>query len=84
MKKPPRDEESIQLDQFLKLIGVVSTGGQAKVLIQAGEVLLNDQVETRRRKKLFPGDVVEIEGEQYIVTTDEELDGEETELSADP
>ncbi|MAT14985.1 MAG: RNA-binding protein [Planctomyces sp.] len=70
----PHDEESIQLDQFLKLIGVVSTGGQAKVLIQSGEVLVNDAVETRRRKKLVPGDVVELGGEQYVVATDDDFD----------
>ncbi|MEZ6048456.1 MAG: RNA-binding S4 domain-containing protein [Planctomycetaceae bacterium] len=45
------EPESIQLDQFLKLTGVAATGGQAKVLIQSGEVLLNNEVETRRRKK---------------------------------
>ncbi|QDU81828.1 ribosome-associated protein [Polystyrenella longa] len=71
----PSAEESIQLDQFLKLIGAVPTGGQAKVLIQGGQVLLNDQIETRRRKKLVPGDMIEVLGEQYVVSTDAEMDG---------
>lgn len=57
MKEP---EKFIQLDNFLKLTNLVSTGGQAKVLIQGGEVKLNGVVETRRKKKLYPGDVVEI------------------------
>lgn len=55
------------LDQFLKLCGLVSTGGQAKLLIQGGEVKVNGQVETRRRKKLSPDDVVELGGERAAV-----------------
>ena len=52
----------IRLDQFLKVQGLASTGGQAKVLIQTGEVRVNGQVETRRRRKLHPGDVVQVGG----------------------
>lgn len=52
----------LTLEQLLKLTGVAGTGGQAKLLIQSGEVLLNGVVETRRRKKLSRGDVVEIGG----------------------
>ena len=48
-------EEYIKLDQFLKLANVVQTGGEAKVLIQSGQVLVNGQVETRRGRKLRPG-----------------------------
>ncbi len=55
-------DKPIQLDQFLKLANVVSTGGQAKRLIQGGEVKLNGKVETRRKKKLAPGDIVEVFG----------------------
>jgi ribosome-associated protein len=58
----PNTEPTIQLDQFLKLAGLVGTGGQAKIVIQAGEVLLNGVVETRRKKKLHPGDVVTFNG----------------------
>ena len=58
----------ITLDQFLNQVGVVGSGGQAKILIQAGEVLLNGIVETRRGKKLAAGDVVTFEGEEFRVT----------------
>ena len=61
------DEPPLCLDQFLKLCGLVSTGGQAKLLIQGGEVKVNGQVETRRRKKLAPDDVVELGGEKAAV-----------------
>lgn len=62
-----RNEPSIRLDQFLKLAGAVGSGGQAKVLIQGGEVQLNGEVETRRGRKLKPGDVVEFDGDTYTV-----------------
>lgn len=60
-------EDTIKLDQFLKLVGVASTGGQAKILIQAGEVLVNDQVETRRGRKLVPSDRVTAMGDTWQV-----------------
>ena len=63
----PTSEPTIQLDQFLKLAGLVGTGGQAKIVIQAGEVLLNGVVETRRKKKLHPGDVVTFSGQTLEV-----------------
>jgi ribosome-associated protein len=48
------------LGQALKAAGLVGTGGEAKVLIQAGEVSVNGEVETRRGRKLEEGDVVEV------------------------
>ena len=68
--------DTIKLDQLLKLVGAAGTGGQAKLLIRSGEVRVNGQVETRRGRKLSPGDVVELEGESYTVAADEtENDG---------
>lgn len=60
-------EKTIQLDQFLKLKGLVPTGGQAKILIQGGGVRVNGVIETRRKKKLSPGDVIEFFGKEVIV-----------------
>lgn len=54
------ESRPLTLDQFLKQSGVVGSGGQAKILIQGGEVLLNGVVETRRGKKLVSGDIVQI------------------------
>lgn len=56
---------TIQLDQFLKLMGVTPTGGQAKLLIQGGNVKVNGLVETRRRRQLVSGDEVTV-GEQTL------------------
>jgi ribosome-associated protein len=61
----------ITLDQFLKQSGIVGSGGQAKILIQEGEVQLNGVVETRRGKKLAPGDIVEVAGERLQVPAKE-------------
>lgn len=57
----------IKLDQFLKVAGIVSTGGQAKLLIQSGEVKVNGSVETRRGRKLVLGDRVSTMGETLNV-----------------
>lgn len=57
----------ITLGQALKAINVAGTGGEAKVLIQAGEVQVNGEVETRRGRKLQEGDVVEVRDEKLEV-----------------
>lgn len=53
---------SIRLGQFLKLADLVQDGVEAKARIQAGEVLVNDEVETRRGRQLVPGDRVSVMG----------------------
>ncbi|MEZ4733802.1 MAG: RNA-binding S4 domain-containing protein [Caldilineaceae bacterium] len=63
-------EETIKLDQFLKLAQVVESGGQAKQLIQAGLVYVNGVIETRRGRKLRAGDVVVVDGEELVVETE--------------
>ena len=60
-------EDTIKLDQFLKLVGVAQTGGQAKLLIQDGEVRVNGKVETQRGRKLGNGDQVTTMGETFEV-----------------
>lgn len=62
------EENKIKLEQFLKLLGIVGTGGQAKLLIQSGEVMVNGQIETRRGRKLVNGDRVDMMGETFKVT----------------
>jgi len=59
--------DALRLDHFLKLIAVSETGGQAKAMIQGGEVKVNGEVETRRRKKLAATDVVEFAGKRFAV-----------------
>ena len=64
---PEEAENTIQLDQFMKYVGMVGTGGQAKIVIQGGEVQVNGAVETRRKKKLRPGDKVTFRGQTEVV-----------------
>jgi ribosome-associated protein len=60
-------DAGITLGQALKASDLVGSGGEAKVLIQAGEVLVNGEVETRRGRRLVPGDVVEVGDERLEV-----------------
>ncbi|WP_102127732.1 RNA-binding S4 domain-containing protein [Deinococcus planocerae] len=63
----PEERDTIDLQDFLKLRGLVETGGEAKFRVQGGEVRLNGAIETRRRKKLRRGDIVEYAGERVRV-----------------
>ncbi|MDT7615490.1 MAG: ribosome-associated protein [Pseudonocardiales bacterium] len=58
----PIAEGPIRLGQFLKLAGLAEHGGHAKALLDAGEVLLNGRVESRRGAQLRAGDVVAVAG----------------------
>jgi ribosome-associated protein len=62
MQDPTAAQATIQLAQFLKVQGLVSTGGEAKILIQRGDVRVNGAIETRRGRQLLPGDQVELGG----------------------
>ena len=57
----------ITLGQALKASNLVGSGGEAKVLIQGGEVSVNGEVETRRGRKLQRGDVVEVGDERLEI-----------------
>lgn len=61
------EPRSIRLDQFLQIIGVAGTGGQAKLLVQSGEVSVNGKIETRRKRQLQDGDVVSLDGNDFTV-----------------
>ncbi len=61
------DENYIKLDSFMKWQNLVETGGQAKLLIQNGEVRVNGKIETRRGRKLVNGDKVTFKGKTLTV-----------------
>ena len=69
--------EFIKLDQFLKLAQIVQSGGEAKLLIQSGAVLVNGEVETRRGRKLYEGYVVTVYEDDLIVAVEPDEPGEE-------
>ena len=56
-------DEYVTLGQFLKMVDVISSGGQAKWFLQEYEVYVNDELEDRRGRKLYVGDEVAIPGE---------------------
>lgn len=60
-------EEYIELIKLLKLLRWVGTGGEAKVMVENGEVLRNGEVEYRKRAKLRNGDVIEFNGQSVQV-----------------
>lgn len=64
-------QDHIRLDQMLKLEGLVQTGGHAKMLIQSGDVRVDGLVETRRGRKLYGGETVEVDGRKVVVTAEE-------------
>lgn len=66
-----QDQAPITLDQFLKITGLVGTGGQAKIAIQEGYVTVNGDLETRRRRKLAIGDVIVVDNQHRYVVTEE-------------
>ena len=60
-------DDFIKLGQLLKLANMVSSGVEAKIVIQDGLVKVNGEVDTRRGRKLYPQDVFEFEGQQVTV-----------------
>ena len=67
MKTVKIETPFIKLDSLLKLADLVSSGGEAKMVIQDGLVKVNGEVCTMRGKKLYPGDTAEIQGHVCVV-----------------
>lgn len=59
--------EFIKLDQLLKYASIVSTGGEAKVVISEELVIVNGEIATQRGKKIRHGDIIEFDGEKYKI-----------------
>jgi len=59
--------EPVELYKILKFEGMTSSGGEAKQVIEQGQVLVNGKVETRKRKKITSGDVIEFASEKISI-----------------
>jgi ribosome-associated protein len=59
--------EFIELISLLKVLGIAQTGGHAKMIVNDGVVYRNGEVETRKRAKLVPGDVINLEDIEIIL-----------------
>lgn len=58
----------IELISLLKAVGIAQTGGHAKFIVEDGNVLRNGEQEMRKRAKLIPGDIVEVDGVKIKLT----------------
>jgi len=66
MRKIQIDTPYIKLGQLLKKMQIVNSGGEAKIFLQEGKVKVNRRVETRRGRKIYPTDQIEIKGYGYV------------------
>lgn len=71
-KKIGISTEYIQLGQFLKLANILDSGGMVKVFLQETGVYVNDELENRRGRKLYPGDTVYVEDIGTFIVAAEE------------
>lgn len=67
MREVELSREPVELFKILKFEGLVTSGGEAKAVIGAGQVRVNGAVELQKRKKIRSGDVIEFAGEQFRV-----------------
>jgi len=67
MREVEITSEPVELYKILKFEGMTSSGGEAKLVIEQGQVLVNGKVETRKRKKIVSGDVIEFASEQISI-----------------
>ncbi len=63
MREVKITREPVELYKILKFEGMVSSGGEAKSVIAEGMVLVNGELETRKRKKIVSGDIIEFNNE---------------------
>lgn len=67
MIKVELTKEPVELYKILKFEGLVASGGEAKSFIAAGQVSVNGEVETRKRRKIVSGDVIDFAGDQLHI-----------------
>jgi ribosome-associated protein len=67
MKEIEITKEPVELYKILKFEGIVASGGEAKAVIDNGQVLVNGEVETRKRKKIVSGDTIEFMNAKFKI-----------------
>ena len=70
MKELKIHTEYIQLHQALKVLNIVMTGGEAKAYLYENTIYVNGEIEERRGRKLYPGDVLKTPDGEFIVKDD--------------
>lgn len=61
--------EYITLGQFIKYVGIISNGAEAKMYLANNDAYINGELDTRRGRKIYSGDVVEVENKKYKVVS---------------
>jgi len=77
------DQQPIELCKLLKIADLVTGGGEAKVVISEGYVLLNGEVEYQKRKKIYHNDIIEFNGETIQVVINEDLTEEVADIATE-
>lgn len=73
MKKIPISSEFITLGQLLKFADVIQSGGETKYFLAVNRILVNNQAENRRGRKLYPGDIIDIKSQlQFLIIRKDE------------
>ena len=68
MREVELAKEPVELYKLLKFEGLAASGGEAKYFISEGNVLVNGEVETRKRKKIVSGDIIELGEDKLNIT----------------
>lgn len=71
MKEVNIKTEFITLGQLLKFLSYVSSGGEAKIFLQMNKIFVNHEVDVRRGRKIYPGDIVKIFKDEYLIKGNE-------------
>ena len=61
--------EYITLGQFIKFVGIISNGAEAKMYLASNDAYINNELDTRRGRKIYPGDVVKVNNKEYKVVS---------------
>ena len=61
------DEQYITLNVLLKITGLISTGGEAKIFLANNDVYVNKELENRRGRKLYRDDVIKVNKDEFII-----------------
>lgn len=67
MKDVKIKTEYITLGQLIKFLSLVGSGGEVKFFLMENQILLNEEPEIRRGKKLYPGDIIKINNQSYHI-----------------
>lgn len=72
MEKVLIKTDYITLGQLIKYLSLVGSGGEVKIYLQMNDIYLNGELENRRGRKIYPGDILKIQDTEYIIQSNED------------